>query len=795
MAILDLGKIKLNYKGAFSNATTYEKDDVVSHNGSLWIAIKAATANSGKNFKAPGYRFKTNAYGPQTNDYKLASSFLVTKENVSGLGQRFYIDKVPTKSLTLTRGCKYRFHLQNSTMSSVDFQFCTSADGTTYSTGVVSYGTNGRDGYLEFTVPFDAPDTLYYKQVGTASIGGSATVTVVDGWEGYKYWESLSDGFSYKGTWSSATQYYHKDVVVRDGDLYIAQQDNLNKDPSYAVVNWVEGSTAATYGVGYWKVLSAGQRTRQSHNAALLMNKNPIGWPYKSTRYDDFTVYGNHKWIAKDGRVWSIGTGTSGSSGWHAQPAIYAMEVPLQSPHWMMSLDNSPTTEVTGLELQGEHSSSRSNADLGLLWGRYDRTTPHGERPKCIQITQGYDHCYYLLDNGQVLFNGYGSNGEGGYGTTNSITHPVPVLGLENSKIVKVQTSAGQQSSTHSVVAIDDEGFVWTWGYNAYGQLGTGDSNNKASAYRIPREYFNNERVIDVICTGTDYVHMVARTELNNLYAWGYNGVGQLGSGDTTDRWRPNKLAGWDPAANNGIIKMMVNGNAGNGRTYILDGNGFMWFTGYNGYYEGMTGDTTNRSTLTKSTQTPVAGNCTDFWACGPNGYGMIWCRTTDNSTYFVGYQSTYNGGTGDNATKSSPSLVPNITKLKEVYCVGSYSTSLSTTWLTEDGRIYGRGYENYAWNGNQNGAQSTSESNGSDYRPSLMGTPAGTKAVSIFFWSNAEGTTQFGPHLQMLTEDGRVWYSGATGRGNQSRQGMGGNRYEVWNSGQNNFTIVSAGR
>ena len=51
MATIDIGKIKFTWKGAYSNTTQYEADDVVSHSGSSWIYIGTAVAANYDNTK------------------------------------------------------------------------------------------------------------------------------------------------------------------------------------------------------------------------------------------------------------------------------------------------------------------------------------------------------------------------------------------------------------------------------------------------------------------------------------------------------------------------------------------------------------------------------------------------------------------------------------------------------------------------------------------------------------------------------------------------------------------------
>ena len=49
MATIDLGKIKMVWRGAYDNATAYTPDDVVSSGGSSYICILASTGNAVSN--------------------------------------------------------------------------------------------------------------------------------------------------------------------------------------------------------------------------------------------------------------------------------------------------------------------------------------------------------------------------------------------------------------------------------------------------------------------------------------------------------------------------------------------------------------------------------------------------------------------------------------------------------------------------------------------------------------------------------------------------------------------------
>ena len=66
-------------------------------------------------------------------------------------------------------------------MSGHPFRFATSADGTTYSTGVTVVGSEGSGGtaYLQIVVTADTPSTLYYKCNSHGSMGGQLNIITI----------------------------------------------------------------------------------------------------------------------------------------------------------------------------------------------------------------------------------------------------------------------------------------------------------------------------------------------------------------------------------------------------------------------------------------------------------------------------------------------------------------------------------------------------------------------------------------------------------------------------------------
>ena len=71
-------------------------------------------------------------------------------------------------------------------------------------------------------------------------------------------------------------------------------------------------------------------------------------------------------------------------------------------------------------------------------------------------------------------------------------------------------------------MALSRNGQVWAWGRNNFGQLGTGDNNNS----NVPRLVSELSK-IKQIAAGSEYSLVL---DINGkTFAWGKNDVGQLG--------------------------------------------------------------------------------------------------------------------------------------------------------------------------------------------------------------------------------------------------------------------------
>lgn len=135
-----------------------------------------------------------------------------------------------------------------------------------------------------------------------------------------------------------------------------------------------------------------------------------------------------------------------------------------------------------------------------------------------------------LKSNGTVL--AWGSNGYGqlGVGTTfEERLLPGLVPGLTS--VTAISTGPA------FCLAVKNDGTVWAWGHNEYGQLGDGTTTDRHSPIEVPG-------LTDVKAISTGYGHALALKNDGTVWAWGWNMYGQLGDGTTVDKHAPLQVQG-----------------------------------------------------------------------------------------------------------------------------------------------------------------------------------------------------------------------------------------------------------
>ena len=238
MAVVDLGKLRFDWKGVFNDQTPYEARDIVRYNGDIyyfhrfhlgpWNASDADVMltsvdviqsegdlitgdASGNNVRLPvEYNFAGDTGSTRTGSKLRASqstvslptsvtkyltysdggiyfdasattstTYVVTVAQDAGTN-KFNLDGVVAPAITMVRGHTYTFDVSDPSNASHPLRIkVDGAGGATYSSGISTNGTEGTAGAtVTFVVPGNAPDGLrYYCTVHGDAMGNAITVS------------------------------------------------------------------------------------------------------------------------------------------------------------------------------------------------------------------------------------------------------------------------------------------------------------------------------------------------------------------------------------------------------------------------------------------------------------------------------------------------------------------------------------------------------------------------------------------------------------------------------------------
>ena len=148
-------------------------------------------------------------------------------------------------------------------------------------------------------------------------------------------------------------------------------------------------------------------------------------------------------------------------------------------------------------------------------------------------ISGGWEHSLALKTDGSAW--AWGENNQGQLGDSSHVRRLTPVKVHMSPSLtgVIVDIAAG---GVHNL-ALEQSGQVWTWGGNAFGQLGNGDTYDRW----IPVRPVN---VYEVSAIAADWVFSLVLKQDGTVWGWGSNSSGQLGDNTTNNRYTPVQVLG-----------------------------------------------------------------------------------------------------------------------------------------------------------------------------------------------------------------------------------------------------------
>ena len=351
--------------------------------------------------------------------------------------------------------------------------------------------------------------------------------------------------------------------------------------------------------------------------------------------------------LNQDGSVWSSGMDTDGQLGLAAtkhvtnnfiQAISSGVKAVAAGDYHSIVLMHDHSVWTTGKNSKGQlGDTSRTDRNIfspvkgvDFSFTEFGFKKYHGGAQA---IAAGGYHSMVLTGNGGVWTTGWNAYGQLGSGLNNDRSTFITSISEGMAAI-----DAGE---IHSM-ALGQDGKVWTTGGNMHGQLGDRTTQDR-------------NRFVEVITGGAHAIaaggyHSMVLMQNGRVLAAGYNNAGQLGDGMPTQasaRYRNTfkvmRYYSWHQ--DNLDAKAIA---AGSRHSMVLKEDGSVWATGYNRY--GQLGDyTTNTAyfllpVLPGGVETIAAGGFHSMvlnedgsvWATGSNKYGQSGIGSETSTLHFV---------------------------------------------------------------------------------------------------------------------------------------------------------------
>ncbi|WP_232353188.1 InlB B-repeat-containing protein, partial [Bifidobacterium asteroides] len=359
---------------------------------------------------------------------------------------------------------------------------------------------------------------------------------------------------------------------------------------------------AYAWGGNVYGQIGDGKTTQQTTPVMVL---KPAGVPADFTYVQVSAGYSHSLAVGSDGYVYAWGRNNYGQLGNNATNDS-SVPVRVRDP-------SSPTDENKGLKAiqvsaGAYHSLAIDSDGYVYAWGGNfdgqlgnntigDYSTPnplpvHVRDPssptdenkglKAIQVSAGAFHSIAVGSDGYVYtwgFNYWGQIGNNISGFNKYSSVPVLVQDTDKNKGLKaIQVSAGGDHS----LAIDEDGKTWSWGRNDHGELGNGNNDDRAvpGLVRYPGTVTASQ-------VNAGLYHSLAIDEDGNTWSWGDNTAGQLGNDDTSDLSSPVRVLASAQSTSSGgpwLKAVQVSGGWYHSLAIGADGNTEVW--GSNQYGE-----------------------------------------------------------------------------------------------------------------------------------------------------------------------------------------------------------------
>ena len=253
----------------------------------------------------------------------------------------------------------------------------------------------------------------------------------------------------------------------------------------------------------------------------------------------------------------------------------------------------------------------------------------------------GEYHTVTLSNDGTLHSFGYNYLGQLGLGTNNQrVSVPTPIPNLP--QISKISCGC------NFTVCVDCEGFMWSFGENNSGQLGTGNTTN----FNFPQKILDIPPVLSISC-GLE--HTLIITTDSDLLSCGYNKYGQLCLDNQENQTKPQKT----------LFSNISKISTGNHHSLFQNDKGEIFSCGYNHHGECGLGHF-NSPQIKPSLVLNPPQNIVQF-ICG--SYQNLFLDSEGN-VFSVGYNYHGQLGLGHNTNQNELNRIINIPPIRTISCL-----------------------------------------------------------------------------------------------------------------------------
>ncbi|NXX17546.1 RCBT1 protein, partial [Podargus strigoides] len=307
-------------------------------------------------------------------------------------------------------------------------------------------------------------------------------------------------------------------------------------------------------------------------------------------------------------------------------------------------------------------------ADIGK-WPIFTLLSPQeiaSVRKACVFGTSA-NEAMYITHNDEVFVFGLNCSNCLGTGDNQSSIVPKKLEALCGKKISSLSYGSGPH-----VILCTEDGQVYAWGHNGYSQLGNGTTSQGITPVQVCTNLMA-KKVVEVAC---GCHHSMARSFDGDLYAWGYNNCGQIGSGSTANQTTPRRVLNCFQG------KMVVGIACGPSSSMAIVDNGEVYGWGYNG--NGQLGLGNNSNQLIPCRVAALHCVCILQIACG---YAHTLALTDGGVLYAWGSNAYGQLGTGNKSNLLSPEQI--MTEKERIVEIAACHSAHTSAAKTQSGQVY----------------------------------------------------------------------------------------------------------